>query len=273
MELNTEERRRRRALFDSIADVYNAGRPSYPDELFDDLLSRIEIPTGTAPEVLEIGCGTGQASRSLLEHGCIVTAVELGPRLAEKAQENLAAFGDRFHVIVGDFEKVQLPAASFDLVASASAFHWIDPTVGLPKVVDLLRPTGMLALWGMGNSRSDADNSFFDEVRAIYDELGAPRRSDGGWRRPDGTPREAATIEESGLYGPVEIHRYPRDITYAKDHYLQLVASHSRFQIMPEEVRQAVTQRIGTLIDEKYDGSIVRHAIATLCVARPLPSQ
>ena len=257
-------------MFDSIADVYDAGRPSYPDELFDDLLSRIEIPTGTAPEVLEVGCGTGQASRSLVQHGCIVTAIELGPRLAEKAQQHLTAFGDQFHVIVADFEKVQLPAGSFDLVASASAFHWIDPTIGLPKVVDLLRPTGMLALWGMGNVRGD---SFFDEVRGIYDELGVSRGGDGGWRRPDGTPREAAAIEESGLFGPVEIHRYPRDITYTRDHYLQLVASHSRFQTMPVEVQQAVTQRIGALIDDKYGGSIVRHALATLCLARPLPAQ
>jgi hypothetical protein len=57
MEMNTEERLRRRAVFDSIADVYDAGRPSYPDELFDDLLSRLEIPTGTPPAVLEVGCG------------------------------------------------------------------------------------------------------------------------------------------------------------------------------------------------------------------------
>jgi hypothetical protein len=216
---------------------------------------------------------TGQASRSLVEHGCTVTAVELGPRLAEKAQENLAAFGDQFQVIVGDFEKVQLPASSFDLVASASAFHWIDPTVGLPKVVDLLRPTGMLALWGMGNARGDADQSFFDEVRAIYDELGVPRRSDGGWRRPDGNPREANAIDECGLFGPVETYHYPRDITYTRDHYLRFVASHSRFQTMPLDVQRNVTQRIGTLIDEKYDGSVVRHALARLCVARPLPSQ
>ena len=145
--------------------------------------------------------------------------------------------------------------------------------VGLSKVVDLLRPTGMLALWGMGNARGDADNSFFDEVHSIYDELGVPRRGDGGWRRPDGTPREAAAIEESGLFGPVEIHRYPRDITYTRDQYLQLVASHSRFQTMPVEVQQAVTQRIGTLIGEKYEGSVVRHALATLCLARPLPAQ
>ena len=153
MEMNTEERLRRRAVFDSIADAYDAGRPSYPDGLFDDLLSRMVVPTGAAPEVLEIGCGTGQASRSLVERGCVVTAIELGPRLAEKAQQNLAAFGDRFRVVVGDFETERLPAGSFDLVASASAFHWIDPTVGLPKVAELLRATGILALWGMGNAR------------------------------------------------------------------------------------------------------------------------
>lgn len=152
--MQTEERRPCRASFDAIADIYDAGRPSYPDELYDDLLSSIEIPTGTAPEVLEVGCGTGQASRSLVERSCVVTAVELGSHLAAKARENLAAFGDQFRVIVGDFEKVKPPAGSFDLVVSASAFHWLNPTVGFPKVVHLLRPTGALALWGMGNAHT-----------------------------------------------------------------------------------------------------------------------
>ena len=271
--METEERLRRRASFDAIPDIYDAGRPSYPDELYIDLLSRIDSPAGNAPDVLEVGCGTGQASRSLLAHGCLVTAVELGPRLAEKAKENLAVFGDQFRVIVGDFEQVALPSASFDLVASASAFHWIDPAVGFPKAIELLHPNGMLALWGMGEAHDDTRTAFADDVHIIYEELGIPQRAERRWKHPLGAPRGAAAIEDSGLFGPVEIHGYPCDITYTSERYLQLVASYSGFQTMPVDVQETIRERVGTLIDKRYGGSVVRPAVATLCLASPLPAR
>lgn len=270
--MEIEERLRRRASFDAIADTYDAGRPSYPDQLYVDLLSRVDTPAGAEPEVLEVGCGTGQASRSLLEHRCVVTAVELGPRLARRAQENLAGFGDRFRVIVGDFEQVALPPASFDLLASASAFHWIDPAVGFSKAVELLRPHGMIALWGMGEAHGDSRSSLADDVRGIYDELGLPQR--GRRRRnPPGAARGLAAIEQSGLFGRVEVRTYPCEITYTRERYLQLTASYSGFQTLPPALQETITERVGRLIDERYGGTVVRPAVATLCLASPLPDR
>jgi SAM-dependent methyltransferase len=270
MEIDTDERLRRRVTFDAIPDIYDSGRPSYPGELYDDLLSKISGVGGAPPQVLEVGCGTGQASRSLLERGCTVAAVELGPSLAAKARANLSTFERRFQVIVGDFEKVLLPAHSFDIVASASAFHWIDPVLGFSKAVDLLRPSGMIALWGMGEQSNSSETDFATEVRAIYDQLEIPRRTG---RRPGGElerPRSARAIEESGVFGSVEIRRYPCDLAYSREQYLNSVSSYSRFQILPPSLQNSLTDRIGLLIEDRYGGSVVRRALATLCFARPL---
>src|SRR3954466_4385062 len=79
-------------VFDEVPELYDRVRPGYPDELFTDLASSTGMGAGTS--VLEVGCGTGQATRSLAQLGCSVTAVEPGAGLAALARQRLAAFGD-----------------------------------------------------------------------------------------------------------------------------------------------------------------------------------
>ena len=77
-----------RTTFDSSSATYQSARPDYPDELFDDLLA----VTGLAPpaDLLEVGCGPGNASVPLARRGFRITAVELGAHLADTAGTNLA---------------------------------------------------------------------------------------------------------------------------------------------------------------------------------------
>src|SRR5436309_1542968 len=70
-----------RRTFDTAADLYDAARPSYPDELFEDVVELARLEPGA--RLLEIGCATGKATRPFLERGFPVVCVELGSRLAE----------------------------------------------------------------------------------------------------------------------------------------------------------------------------------------------
>jgi len=79
-----------RYTFDQIAALYDRARPNYPEQLFDDLFAVGSL--GPRTKVLEIGCGTGQASRPLARRGCQLVCVELGEKLAEIARLNLADF-------------------------------------------------------------------------------------------------------------------------------------------------------------------------------------
>ncbi|MGW5191234.1 class I SAM-dependent methyltransferase [Kribbella sp. NPDC004138] len=88
------------------------------------------------PKVLEIGPGTGQATAAMLERGWQVTAVELSPGLAGVLRQKLPTT----EVIVADFDTWPLPPPSYDLVISATAFHWLDPQTRVQRCVDLLRP-------------------------------------------------------------------------------------------------------------------------------------
>ena len=130
---------RLRSAFDRASSLYDEVRPGYPDELFEDVVSLSGVPPGA--RILEVGCGTGQATLPLARRGYGLLCVELGENLAASARHNLAAY-PRVEVRTGEFEETPLPEGSFDLLVSATAFHWLDPAAAYPKAARSLRPGG-----------------------------------------------------------------------------------------------------------------------------------
>jgi SAM-dependent methyltransferase len=130
-------------VFDEIAADYDRHRPAYPDELVDQACRVAGL--GRGDRVLEIGCGTGQLTRSLVARGLHVTALEPGPSLIALARQNLAGAGEVDWVNAA-FEDAPLPRGRFRAVFSASAFHWLDPEVSWQQAAGALVPGGTLAL-------------------------------------------------------------------------------------------------------------------------------
>lgn len=131
--------------FDSVAALYDAQRSGYPEALFADLVSLGGLKRGD--RVLEIGCGSGQATAGLVALGLDVDALDPGPALIELAR---LKFSDsplpRFAVT--SFEEWGLEDRKFRLVAAAQSWHWVRPDVGFPKAADALSPDGHLAIFG-----------------------------------------------------------------------------------------------------------------------------
>src|SRR5215471_3440457 len=144
-------------VFDEIAAEYDRHRPAYPDELIDQACRIAGLGTGDA--VLEVGCGSGQLTRSLAGRGLRMTAVEPGTNLLSLARRNLAGAVE-VEFVNDRFEDARLPRERFLAVFSASAFHWVDPEVSWQKAADVLVPGGTLALvqyFGMEEARSKQD--------------------------------------------------------------------------------------------------------------------
>jgi SAM-dependent methyltransferase len=159
-------------IFDDVAEDYDRHRPTYPDALVDRACQ------GLAPgaEVLEIGCGTGQLTRSLVDRGLRVTAVEPGRQLIVRARDRLNGVGDvRF--VNARLEDASLPRAQYSAVFSASAIHWVDPDVSWRKAADALVDDGSLALvsyFGLDDPRSaDDQRALRAAVRTIAPGLAA----------------------------------------------------------------------------------------------------
>ena len=121
-----------------MAAEYDTYRPTYPAELVD----RACADLAAGDPVLEVGCGTGQLTRSLAARGLQVTAVDPGKRLLTLAAEGL----DGVRFVNATFETAELSKGGFGAVFSASAFHWVDPDVSWSRAAGALSPGGRLAL-------------------------------------------------------------------------------------------------------------------------------
>jgi SAM-dependent methyltransferase len=143
--------RRYGATFDAVAAEYDRSRPGYPDELVDRAFETGGLAAGD--RVLEIGCGTGQLTRSLLARGVHVTAVEPGENLIELARRGARGPGE-LEFVHSRFEDAS-PGTDFAAVFSASAIHWVDPGVSWAKIARSLAPGGLLALLAHCGFRDD----------------------------------------------------------------------------------------------------------------------
>src|SRR5205085_11194445 len=168
----TEQREPFRARFDEDPDAYDRSRPVAPDDVFDDAVHLAGLPRGST--VVEIGPGTGQATRPLAERGLRIVAIEIGSGMADRARSNLAGFGN-VSVINAAFEDWDPAGRSFDAVFCCNAFHWIDPAVRFVKPAAILRPGGCLCIiatpWVVPH---DAD-PFWWEVQDDYVAVGGER--------------------------------------------------------------------------------------------------
>ncbi|HEX2739161.1 MAG TPA: class I SAM-dependent methyltransferase [Rubrobacter sp.] len=262
-----DERNRLRKVFDEAALLYDEARPGYPDELFDDVVSLSGIP----PEgrILEIGCGTGQATVPFARRGYHVLCIELGENMAALARRNLRMY-PQVGVRTGDFEKVPLQESAFDLAVSATAFHWLDKSIAYPKVARSLVPGGAISLFWNEHVHSDASDGFFEAAQRIYEreapEIVGPEDYKG-LPRPDEVPDRTGEIQNTGLFGEVIIRSYLWDVPYDAKSYLRVLNTYSGHRSLRDDSRERLFRGIGDLIDSEYGGSIVKGYLTTLYVA------
>jgi SAM-dependent methyltransferase len=172
-------------VFDEIADGYDRHRLAYPDALVDRACEVAGLAAGAG--VLEIGCGTGQLTRSLLARGLRVTAVEPGEQLIARARDQLAGAGE-VQFVNARLEEASVPRAHYRAVFSASAIHWVDPDVSWRWIADALVDGGTVALvsyFGLEDPRTADDQQCWRAALArIAPELAAEWPS---YRDVDGT--------------------------------------------------------------------------------------
>ncbi|GAA1620195.1 MULTISPECIES: bifunctional 2-polyprenyl-6-hydroxyphenol methylase/3-demethylubiquinol 3-O-methyltransferase UbiG [Brevibacterium] len=230
------ENRARAESFGSVAETYDRVRPRYPGALLTEVLG--EFPADVRPtRVLDVGAGTGIFSAQLTASGCEVTAVEPDPEMAEVARSKGC------QVEVSTFESWDAGDRTFDLVTFGQSFHWVDPATALPKIRQILRPEGRLAL--MWNRIEPVDGRAA-EIAGVYEQF-LPRAV------PEPEPDDASHPDVARL----EAHDFEvREITcdeprwYAAHEWLSMVSTHSDQLTMSQEsrceMRRALAEAVGT---------------------------
>ena len=204
--VETEEERavrhRKRLTFDAVADLYEATRRGYPDEAVALLVETAGVGPGGA--VLEVGCGTGQLTRQLVPYGFDLTAIDISPAMIELATRVVPAPNVSF--LATSFEDFDGGDTVFDLVVSATAWHWLDPEIAYVKAARFLRPGGWLALLATGETY---DEPLGSKLRNLWTALSRSAAARGG-RAATGRAHDPAGRD---LFGPEVSHRYEERLT------------------------------------------------------------
>jgi SAM-dependent methyltransferase len=243
-----------RALgFGSVAEAYERYRPGYPEELVDEVLAYAGRPVATA---LEVGAGTGKATRAFAAQGIAVTATEPdAAMLAELRRQVPGAVTVR-----ATFEELPL-VTTYDLVYAAAALHWTRPEGRWERFAGLLEPDGVVA--SFGGPLDLADSDLVDAVRAAR----APWLADDDVPSPDGTPADSemqwpgTELAASDLFTDVRQVVLERRTTVAADDYIGLLSTISAYLELTPTDRESALARIRDVLPERVDvvGDITLH--------------
>lgn len=259
-----QQRREIAGTFDQVAELYDRYRPGYPDDLIDDLIRTCDL--GPASRILEIGCGTGQATLPLARRGLSLLALEPGQHLAAVAARNLA--GLPVTIETTRFEDWPARAAEFDLVFSANAFHWVWPEIGYPKAARALKENGWLALF-----RSEIPRLGGDAGRAIelvYRRC-APELETTHDASEELIGKQSAEIAATGRFGRVETRRFPWSVVLTTRQYVGLLGTYSDHIRLAEDSRRCLFAGVAEAID-RHGGRVVKPYLSVLWLARKAPS-
>lgn len=248
--------------FNSVCTEYDKWRPHYVKELYDDIFDVKEI--NLSSNVLEVGIGTGQATLPILKTGCSLTAIELGDQLAEFSKHKFKDY-DKFNVKNFAFQDFECPPNSFDLIFSATAFHWISEDIGYTKVFDILKSGGVFARFANHPYKDKKRNNIHIEFENIYEKY-----MPGSLGRDEYSEENAKNIADIAYkYGFIDVsyRLYHRTRTFTADEYTSLLGTYSDHIAIEQRTRMKFFDEIREVINDN-GGIITMYDTIDLQLAR-----
>ena len=255
--------------------MYDRVRPTYPDELFEDLVAITGVDQQSA--ILEVGCGTGQATRSLAALGCSVSAVEPGEALAVLARQNLQAFPN-VEIETTTFEQWDNRDRRFDLLVAAASWHWVDPSIGWRRAHDVLVPGGRLAVLGNVVVRRPGELEVYAETADLHERFcpgnpdwGDPpledevRTTNEGW----GPPNE----DREGRFERTVVRWYPIVQWFDGEGFADLLRTQSLYRKLDPDVREPLLDAIAARIRSHMNDRAPRRYLSMLRAGRRQPDE
>jgi len=239
--------------YSGAAEAYDKARPRYPGGLISHVAHLTKL--NSFSRILEVGCGPGTATTSFAGFECSIVCVEPNPVFCELARKNCQLFRNVM-IKQSSFEEWSLDRTAFDVVVSASAFHWVQPEIGYPKAADALRDDGYLVLlWNKEPQPGSDVRQLFDE---IYTQFGL---SSLGRFETEATQQHmlkalAQPAIDSGLFKHVKSKQVNVDVQYTSEDYILLLNSFSSYLGLDESLRTNLFAALRSRIDSELKGTI-----------------
>ncbi len=257
--MNNQQRRAK--VFNEDADLYEKIRPGYPKEVFTDLQNYTNLNSNS--NILEIGCGTGQATHDLLMISNHITCVEPGKDLLQIARRKFPELS----FINSKFEDLKTNKL-FDVIFAATSWHWVDPHVGYEKAYKLLQNTGYLAI--LRNYHLETDpKAFHMQTRNIYNKYSNRTVVDLSSRK---MIEEQANSIENEYFHIIKQTEHSWQQTYTINEYIALRNTYSDHRLMKESERQKFEQELKEVANKEFKGLVTKNYIAVLFIADKKPS-
>jgi SAM-dependent methyltransferase len=233
-----------RFAFDEVAELYDAARPGYPADLVTDVVAAADLTREDA--VLEVGCGTGQATEAFARRGVDIVAIEPGAELARIARRRLAAFPNAA-VVTTAFEDWRMETGVFRLVVAAQSWHWIAAEVRFTKAARALCPGGVLAVFGHVPMPPPAP------IARAFEPIFA-RLAPELWTEPAenwylATGPLPGLFDQSGRFGAVTHRRYPWSVIRTGASLTDYLRTTSPFQKLEPPRREALLCALTRSVD------------------------
>ena len=246
------------ASFDKYAKNYDNIRPKYPKELFEDIFRETNLRKGK--KVLEIGAGSGIATKHLASKGADVIAVEPGENLSKVLQLNLSEY-DNVKVITETFEKINVDNKKFDLIVSATAFHWIkgeDELEKFNRTEQMLKDDGYLVLFW--NSFCRQESSLTEKIDLIYkEELSDvyPIEKSVNLKVLNKIINREKEIINNDCFYLIQIKRYQTNYAYNAEEYINLLNTYPKIINLNKVRKEKFFEKIHNIIKNNGDKIII----------------
>jgi SAM-dependent methyltransferase len=244
-----------RALsFGSVAAAYETFRPGYPDELVLQVLAYAGRPVRRA---LEIGAGTGKATRAFANRGVAVTATDPDAAMLSELRRHVPGSVTTVHAA---FEDLALTPV-YELVFAAASLHWTRPEDRWSRVAGMLAPGGIFACFGGQRELADPD------VRQRVEAVCSTYLTNDDIPSPDGTPPDSpmqwpgTELTASTLFADVRQSTIEHRRSMLAAEYVGHLSTVSAYLQLPEPIRGQALDDIVRVLPTSVDmvGDLTLH--------------
>ncbi|MBQ8782386.1 MAG: class I SAM-dependent methyltransferase [Clostridia bacterium] len=252
--------------FNTVADTYEKLRPGYVDELYQTIFEYKAIDGKS--KVIEVGIGGGQATLPFLKTGCNLNAVDYGENFCKICREKFKEYPN-FSAVSGKFEDIEL-LGEYDLIYSASAFHWIPEEIGYRKVYAMLKNGGVFCRFANHPYRDKGKPELSAEMDKIYSEYYYKYHNKEPKPLAEYTEQQArdrALIAEKYGFTDVQYKLFYRTRTFSAEEYIMLLGTYSDHIAIEEKIRKKFFFEIENAIN-RHGGEITIYDTIDLQLAR-----
>lgn len=247
---------------DNAVTDYDKSRPAYVNEIYEDIFHYKPIDSNN--HVLEIGLGTGKASKPLLDTQCHFIGIEPGKQLAYFAQKRYQAY-ENFSLINQTLQDFISSDQLFDLIYAATAFHWIPEEYGYNRVYDLLKPGGTFARFAYHAGVDKGREAMTAEIQEIYSKYLHLKDSPKVYDIEDA--RKLAETACRYGFDDISYHLYSAMKDFTADEYMALLRTYPNHMEIEEADRKMLFEGIHSAINN-HGGIITVYYTMDLELAR-----